>query len=53
MFAFPLVPVGPNQFDYGGIFGVRSTGGVWLNDDHTLGVESSGFYLSREGDGSD
>jgi hypothetical protein len=42
--------IGPGHFDYGLLTGVRSSGGLWLNDAQTIGLESSGFYLQRGSD---
>src|SRR5262249_61854486 len=37
--------LGGNNIDTGNHNGGRLTFGVWLNEDHTWGLEASGFYL--------
>jgi hypothetical protein len=35
----------PSTLDYGPFSGVRLTGGMWVNDDHTMGEEVGGFVF--------
>ncbi len=54
-FGLPGTPgttiLGPQNFQYGTIPGIRSSGGLWLNDAQTFGAESSGLSLARRADG--
>jgi hypothetical protein len=38
---------GGNGLDYGSFSGLRLSLGAWLNDEHTFGVEGSGFLLEQ------
>jgi len=38
---------GGSGLDYGNISGIRLNGGAWLNQDKTLGLESSAFLLQQ------
>jgi hypothetical protein len=37
-----------DKVENGDQFGGRLTGGVWLNEDHSLGIDGGLFFLSRQ-----
>jgi hypothetical protein len=44
---------GQDRFDYGAFSGMRRSGGVWLDEPGTVGLEASGLLLERRSVGFD